>query len=167
MSEGDNNLRNTALMDSGNEEDPFDIIGEYKEEERMLSWQEVNGLPGWVQNRADSNPGRCREGKLCPQLHPPREGESKEDCLNDDLWSYLVRGVQERHSSSILPEEEGWDECLKDVERYQGESFEDLLNSNKAIHMNFTLLKVWPFPEDVILYNHEDFGNNNGWLCFG
>ncbi|XP_027208740.2 uncharacterized protein [Penaeus vannamei] len=43
-----------------------------------------------------------------------------------------------------------WDECLREAERYQDESFEEWLHSAKALRMNFTLLWVWPFPEDAL-----------------
>lgn len=54
-----------------------------------------------------------------------------------------------RDESKFPQKKKFWDEYLREAERYQDESFEEWMHSDKAICMNFTFLRVWPFPEDM------------------
>lgn len=79
----------------------------------------------------------------------PEKGNAKKVALTmtsgSISWEELRRGILAQFSRK----KKAWDECLRDAERYQDESFEEWMNSEKAIHMNFTLFRVWPFPEDI------------------
>ncbi|XP_037784336.1 uncharacterized protein LOC119580322 [Penaeus monodon] len=60
-------------------------------------------------------------------------------------WEEFKKGILAQFSQK----KKVWDEYLRDAERYKDESFEEWRNSDKAIEMNFTLLRVWPFPVDM------------------